>query len=1271
MVYCAKDAQESVKRQQPIVAYRRGRRRVDASKESSEDTLTTTGSTVKSRCPAYVRLSGESQRSTPDSTGFQTSSGTGDLAQPVTRTSSSSSSIQPPTATAAIESRHSLSHSPFATDMADQLVTTAREDSVGNTSSSPRDVDGKPQKYARTSTSLVSLPTCWRKMLANIELFSTIPEPKNISKKQQQHRFMVPWLRGERVPMVVFVTLNVQQMTVSAVLSELNLTATVRNIHGSFTQTNKIRGRSRFKEISSTSSLSGHCDDADICLTEGSGIHILEVACIQMAPSHVLLSCSRSRRLERNACAICVGRVNVTLPHHPVRLHDMVQRQARHLSSTVSEFLQLPTSPAPQSRKSSQKMFSNVNRNASVPRVSNFVTTDGHAAAATVTATYQRHPLVINVSAVTKGLTVSVSLHPSLNAVYEVDPVYFLGQIGPMGFVDITLTKHALSFKSVKLPASFPRAVSIRLPKILTSIAKCQSSGGNCALGPGGERIISQGLTTKEGSYVDIQSTIGTFDQALPSDTLNYIVVVVKLFMKEINEVIRKMAGEQQTWPSVPVTPGTQADNIYQTPPTSKFAVATRFTFRLKLQGIRLQATTPSGAMKLETTEIHVELSNRIGRTHASWCAESSSSSLARAHGLSEARSRTLVDGTSKPTVKTVHPHHEPISYPAAADAVSCAGCESIVLFARLQHLCLELGYLDQDVLYNERAPEFRTLAFFKTSIALRSLLAEEVSAPQRQTASQKLSTSNARRVNEEGSATAPRSAAVPTAGAPSNYLRSAPPTKPPSFFVGGPNSESQRSTAGGAVPFADGSTPTGSSVSGASGSGEQEAFLVSLRRPIIWIKPSAFDRGILIWMVYTREFSKWNEQMRKLNAMSGSVSTPASPPLVFRNHSMVYRPRHINGPLVGSLSPQPTIRSVASTSTASIDNASGSVGSLLKRLPSIASSSMSHEPGPTLPAQTPSVPPRPPVTGPTLFFQLNVEDLGICLPTNILQTSPTSVEVDSRTSVVLTLSRSSLSACLHGSLVSEGEFTDFCLRFDDDFNVGSDDWKPDREKCTIRVRNEEHMVVMNGCVVPSGTSRLCWKALQKLRPDEKARWLVNVQWKMRGLDVHMDHNIGRRLKSLFVTLTTMAGYDGRAPYAQTSTEEETTTVAASAVEATGTGETPSEAQGPPSSSSPSAVEPRRPNTFGAMSMDRLYLGEPLSSDLHNAEAQRQKLEAQYCSSYKRMKWNTLRKRASVLGIPSGRLRRSGSLVASSKERSKGLDHSQLESSSRHVSHKP
>lgn len=110
------------------------------------------------------------------------------------------------------------------------------------------------------------------------------------------------------------------------------------------------------------------------------------------------------------------------------------------------------------------------------------------------------------------------------------------------------------------------------------------------------------------------------------------------------------------------------------------------------------------------------------------------------------------------------------------------------------------------------------------------------------------------------------------------------------------------------------------------------------------------------------------------------------------------------------------------------------------------------------------------------------MEDLGICLPTNIFQLGPQSMEVDSRTALVLTLEQSRISACLRGSLVSEGEFTDFCLRFDDDFNVGSDDWKPDKARSTVTVKKENHLVVMNGCVVPSGTFQVCWKAVEALR---------------------------------------------------------------------------------------------------------------------------------------------------------------------------------------------
>lgn len=58
----------------------------------------------------------------------------------------------------------------------------------------------------------------------------------------------------------------------------------------------------------------------------------------------------------------------------------------------------------------------------------------------------------------------------------------------------------------------------------------------------------------------------------------------------------------------------------------------------------------------------------------------------------------------------------------------------------------------------------------------------------------------------------------------------------------------------------------------------------------------------------------------------------------------------------------------------------------------------------------------------------------------------------------------------------------DFCLRFDDDFNVGSDDWKPDKARSTVTVKNDDHLVVMNACVVPSGTFRVCWKAVEALR---------------------------------------------------------------------------------------------------------------------------------------------------------------------------------------------
>lgn len=58
------------------------------------------------------------------------------------------------------------------------------------------------------------------------------------------------WFKtSERIPTVVLVIMRVRQMTVSAVLSEVNLTAVVRKIHGSFTKTSRVRGHSKLVDI--------------------------------------------------------------------------------------------------------------------------------------------------------------------------------------------------------------------------------------------------------------------------------------------------------------------------------------------------------------------------------------------------------------------------------------------------------------------------------------------------------------------------------------------------------------------------------------------------------------------------------------------------------------------------------------------------------------------------------------------------------------------------------------------------------------------------------------------------------------------------------------------------------------------------------------------------------------------------------------------------------------------------------------------------------------
>nr|XP_015825985.2 bridge-like lipid transfer protein family member 1 isoform X4 [Nothobranchius furzeri] len=253
------------------------------------------------------------------------------------------------------------------------------------------------------------------------------------------------------------------------------------------------------------------------------------------------------------------------------------------------------------------------------------------------------------------------------------------------------------------------------------------------------------------------------------------------------------------------------------------------------------------------------------------------------------------------------------------------------------------------------------------------------------------------------------------------------------------------------------------------SGSSDKEAVLITLNRPIVFAQPVAFDRAVLFWLNYKAAYDNWNEQRLALN----------------KDIHMATK-------------------------------------EVVDKLPGIQQTS----------AQAFS----------TLFLQLTVNDLGICLPiTSSSQkgqaaqeggseakvSDPTgqrkktlktnhSIDFDTGSALVLTIESTLITACSSESLVSKGHFKNFCIRFAEGFETTWDDWKPD-------IRGD---LVMNACVVPDGTYEVCSRTTGQPSAESSSAgtWTLNVLWKMCGIDVHMDPNIGKRLNALGNTLTSLTG---------------------------------------------------------------------------------------------------------------------------------------------------
>ncbi|TRZ01084.1 hypothetical protein DNTS_002696 [Danionella cerebrum] len=132
-----------------------------------------------------------------------------------------------------------------------------------------------------------------------------------------------------------------------------------------------------------------------------------------------------------------------------------------------------------------------------------------------------------------------------------------------------------------------------------------------------------------------------------------------------------------------------------------------------------------------------------------------------------------------------------------------------------------------------------------------------------------------------------------------------------------------------------------------------------------------------------------------------------------------------------------------------------------------------------------------------TLFLQLTVNDLGICLPITNATQANYPIDFDAGSALVLTIESTLITACSSESLVSKGHFKNFCIRFAEGFETTWDDWKPE-------VRGD-----------------LVWFLMARMRfaPEQQGK-----PQQMCGIDVHMDPNIGKRLNALGNTLTSLTG---------------------------------------------------------------------------------------------------------------------------------------------------
>ena len=1040
---------------------------------------------------------------------------------------------------------------------------------------------------------------------------ATLPDPQMIHE-------------CELTPNEISGQFNVQSITLVTMLPELKLESEIA-FDVSMRHKDKMTSAPVNPLKWTESCLTAKLNQATLTLLEEIPLTTLPLVKITIDKSQVVSSQS-TKGDENSTASLTVGPILFDVPQHSIVLHGMVTRSSRQLLGAIQELKSSYRPPSVLSKKpdiiemdkislheepihkisgsnirlpTPNKQTPDRRRGSSAKRDVSMV----HSEAIIEPKAIEKS-IDLEFSIIVESFTIRAALLPSLRSQYQIGPVTSMGVTGSRAKFTIDVKDHHLSFNTnVETSSSQPNLSSsadFELPVIKVTadyLLEDKAEGLN--------RKTEDGFILRKGSFWNTYADIGKFKHTLTTDLINHLLLVQKIFMKEINDVLQKMFIHQH-----PLDSGSEDEDEEE-----DLLDLILFSLHLKLNGIQITATTPTNnAVRLESGPLELQLSNRVQTMSF------------------KKFKRSEFFGSENFDSK---------------------------LFGKLQvDLNVALGQFIRTQVIELSEPEFQTLACFKSRIMIAAALLPPLKDQLQVTGSKakvifdvrdhNLSfNTNAVPVIDSNEASSshsvgfPASAnvALPPIHVSAEYLLD---EKPDDDDDG-----MSRKTADGIVlrrgsfwnsfadigifehslttdllnhlllvqkifmnevnevilkMFSDGQTTVNSSKDDAdpdtmirTRGSKYILFSLDLKLQGIQITATTptnnalrLETGPLELQLSNRVqnmsfknskrsdfFGADNLNLKlfvnlqvDLNVALGQlIRNPLYEEAESEFQSLAYFKTRIQtrNALQDELVTSSTGHQQSQASSSSAEEKEAVLITLKRPLIYIQPLALdkavlvwlnyknAYDYWNEQRTQSVKEPTKEQLgkahqqsqsQSGTLFLQLTVDDLGICLPiasfgggTGTMSSAgggslfgynyaaPSSrfnyADAELRSALVITLESTKISACSCGSLVSKAKFNGLCFRFADDFETSLDDWKPDP---TI------DPYINNLCVVSEGTYEICSRttrhqsSFSSSQSSTDAKWFLNVSWKMEGFDIHVDTSIGKQLSALTSTLTALAG---------------------------------------------------------------------------------------------------------------------------------------------------